>query len=433
MTRRRTTRRTALAGLGALGVMTTSGACSLLPDLGEEETPTSEPSTAGGGGTGTEEPSEEPGPSFQDWMALEDLEVVEIDTAAADAEFGTMRGQVEREDRYGTWWSPAFADDSSVFTAAPRRVDPAAAEALGADTAWLESFSSAALATNIVTLLDSPLLFAADNSRYQEIAPELLENLGYADAVDPAAFHAIFRDMPISGSPDPGTGVPEAFGLEPATYDPETFRTSLLAHSTEVDRVSAHFEGSRFVSSTIGTVPVEVDGREAPLVRTSTFAVGFDDADTQLMIAMGVNITVARPIEDPMVLPVLEPAEVPETWREHRMDRLTLRLPEEFGDLEDIEVTSAFGPEMGMNYVQHHRLGAQSPYLVPDGGFGARGEVPGADLTVLIAHAAGDDASTLRLDVHSAEDSYCVRLRHDSEQQLPLFAAQMLAGLRLDS
>lgn len=106
MSQRRTTRRTALAGLGALGLVTTASACSLLPGLGggDEEAETS-PSAEGdggasdGGGEPVEEPPAEPGTTFEGWASEEDLDLVELDTAAADAEFGTEKGSLEREDR----------------------------------------------------------------------------------------------------------------------------------------------------------------------------------------------------------------------------------------------------------------------------------------------------------------------------------------------
>lgn len=111
---RTTTRRTALTGLGALGVVTTAGACSLLPGGDEEPAAGTDPapSDAGSdGGGASSEPAPEPGTTFDDWAAVEDLRLVEIDTAAADERTRIEPGPLEREDRFGTWASPGFPDD----------------------------------------------------------------------------------------------------------------------------------------------------------------------------------------------------------------------------------------------------------------------------------------------------------------------------------
>ena len=126
-TARTTTRRTALTGLGALGVMTTAGACSLLP--GEDETPAggADPTTSDAvsdGGGATTEPAPEPGTTFGEWAAREDLRTVEIDLATADERTGLEPGELERKDRFGAWASPGFPEDSPVLAAEPLALDP---------------------------------------------------------------------------------------------------------------------------------------------------------------------------------------------------------------------------------------------------------------------------------------------------------------------
>ena len=83
MGQRRTTRRTALTGLGALGVMTTAGACSFLPGLGGEEEPagTGAPTTEDGASDGGGESSEEPRATFDVWVTEADLDLVALDTS----------------------------------------------------------------------------------------------------------------------------------------------------------------------------------------------------------------------------------------------------------------------------------------------------------------------------------------------------------------
>ncbi|MGN7211384.1 hypothetical protein [Brachybacterium paraconglomeratum] len=146
-TARTTTRRTALTGLGALGVMTTAGACSLLP--GEDETPAggADPTTSDAGSDGggaSSAPAPEPGTTFDDWAAREDLRTVELDLAAADERTG-----LEPE---------------------PLALDPEAAEALGGDTAARDALRGV-LVQAIIEIADSPLLLESDNSRFEEVVP----------------------------------------------------------------------------------------------------------------------------------------------------------------------------------------------------------------------------------------------------------------------
>ena len=135
MAQRRTTRRTALAGLGALGVMTTAGACSLLPGLGGEEEPDRHRRrrrTRAMRARTTQNPprsrTEEPGSTFDGWASEEDLDLVELDLAAADDEFGTAKGRWSAKTAMapgGRPGSPTIPPSSpwsrSASTSAPRR------------------------------------------------------------------------------------------------------------------------------------------------------------------------------------------------------------------------------------------------------------------------------------------------------------------------
>ncbi|PMC76669.1 hypothetical protein [Brachybacterium sp. UMB0905] len=426
-----TTRRTALAGLGTLGVVSAASACSLLPGLGGEKDP-----VPSGGGKDQPEPSDggeetTPADPFVDWATIADLESVEVDLVAADERYGTTTGTLERKDRFGSWTSLGFPEDSPMRTDTPRAVDPAALEV--DDEKTLNGFSSNALRTNAVVLLDTPLLFEADNGRYEEVAPAVLEPLGLADVVDPANFHQLFENSPVSASPDPEQGLPELFGIEPAPYDPEAVRMHVLSHGMVVDRNSPQFEGNRYISTVLGATPVTLDGEERILYRTSTFMAGIDDPGSMLYLGIGIGYTVGPVLEDPLVLPVLAASEVPSDWVEHTKDQLTMRLPADLGDPEDVEVTLHFGGKGASNFVMHHRIGATSPYPLSDGTHAVRGEVDGAELAVVAAQTMHDGSTGLWFTIHGPEDTYWLRITDLTEDEAATLAPQILGGLRLTS
>src|SRR5699024_3735684 len=202
----RARRRTALAGLGMAGVAGTAAACSLLPGGADEEpsddTGARDGDGASDGGDGAAEPTPEPGTTFEDWATADDLSPTEIDIAAADERTGLGPGQVEREDRFGTWFSPGFPEDSPVFTAEPLEMDPAAVEALGGKSEAHDALLSVLVAT-IVDIADTPLLLEADNTRSGEVAPVLLEALGLG-GFDPGISPRCSRRPRSAGRPCPG-------------------------------------------------------------------------------------------------------------------------------------------------------------------------------------------------------------------------------------
>src|SRR5699024_1401088 len=301
------TRRTALAGLGAMGLVAVAG-CSPRtggkpgdePSAAAEGTATSEASDAGG----QDPPAPEPGPDFTGWAAEEDLSVVALDLEAADREFGTQPGQLEREDRYGTWLSPGFAEDSPVFTAKPLRIDPKAEELFGG----LEATRGAAtgvLVQSILEILDTPLLLEADNSRSEEVSTALADALGIAEELRPT-FDELFAEVPVSGAFDPDQGLPESYGFEPREYDPDSHRMHLLQAGTAVELLEIpEFTGPLVLASAQGVLPISADDGRELLVRTVTFGLAIAAEGGSVLMVYTVNSAPALALEDPAALPVV--------------------------------------------------------------------------------------------------------------------------------
>ncbi|MGO1285945.1 MAG: hypothetical protein ACTHWF_08445 [Brachybacterium sp.] len=438
MAQRRTTRRTALAGLGALGVMTTAGACSLLPGLGGEEEPTGtaapqdESDASEDDAEPSEEPTEEPGSTFDGWASEEDLDLVELDLAAADEEFGTAKGQLEREDRYGTWWSPGFADDSPVFTMEPQRIDERAEEAFGGR----EEVSTAAttvLVQTIVQILDTPLLLEEDNSRSGEIAPALVEAFGL-EGVDVAVFDGLFAEMPVSGTHDHEDGLPEGYGFEPLEYPADGPRMSILDAATEVEHLEIDgLSGPLFLASVRGALPVRRDGEELPLVRDVTYGLALDEGNGTVLMVYRVNSAPSVHIEDPSSLPLVEGTEVPGDWTEHTVRGLKLALPPGMGDPDVTEVGLMFQGGDQRGSVIRTGLGTPSPYPLSATRYVARAEVPGADLAVFAIGMGLDSTYSVGVTLHREKEQFMVQLHDVSEEEAPLLAHRLLAGLGLAS
>lgn len=435
MTQRRTTRRTALAGLGALGVVTTAGACSLLPGIGEDETPTADPQATEEAGAETEEPSEEPaeqpGSTFDGWAREEDLELVELDLAAADEEFGTAKGQKEREDRYGTWWSPGFPEDSPIFTDEPRNIDPRAADLLGGREDMLAA-ASGVLVQTIVEILDTPLLLEEDNSRSDEVAPALIEGFGLNVAAEP--FDGLFAEVPVSGSPFPDEGLPERYEFEPAEYPADGPRMSILEAVTEIEHLEIEgLSGPLLLASVRGALPVRTEEGERPLVRNVTYGLAIDEAAGTVLMVYRVNSAPSVHIEDPSALPAVEGSEVPEDWTEHTLRGLTLSLPSAMGQPAVTEVGLMFQDSEQRGSVTRTGLGTPSPYPLSGSRHVARVEVPGADLAVAAVGMGLEGTYTVGVTLHREAEQYSVMLHDVPQEEAPILAHQLLAGLDLAS
>src|SRR5699024_9289318 len=71
-----------------------------------------------------------------------------------------------------------------------------------------------------------------------------------------------------------------------------------------------------------------------------------------------------------------------------------------------------------------------SPYLLGPVRHVARVEVDGADLVTAEVNAGGDAGLLLTMRVHLGEDQYHVQLTGLTEEDAPVIAHQVLAGLR---
>lgn len=436
---RTTTRRTALTGLGALGVVTTAGACSLLPGGDEEPAGGTDPapSDAGSdGGGASSEPAPEPGTTFDDWAAAEDLRLVEIDTAAADERTRIEPGPLEREDRFGTWASPGFPDDSPLLTAEPLEFDAEAAAALGGESEARSALRDVLLQT-VVEVADTPLLLEADNSRSGEIGPVLVKAFGL-EGFDPSAFDPLFEQVPISGAPTPEVGVPEMFDLEPAPYPEDGPRMSVLDTSSLLARVP---EGTTFpgagaalVAFVRGVVPIVREGEDGFLRREVAFYLGVEDGRMNALMTYVVATVPTLAISDAEELPLVEPTEVPEDWQEISFGRLTAAIPPTSGELEEVELGISSVDEDGTRKggITLFRLPVPSPYLLDAVLYAARAEIGGADLVTAAVSRGGEDGMVVAVRVHVGEEEYRVQVNGVSAEEAPVLAHQVLAGIRVE-
>ena len=411
-TARTTTRRTALTGLGALGVMTTAGACSLLP--GGDEAPVGEtdpaPDDAGSdGGGASSKPAPESGTTCDELAAREDLRTVELDLAAADERTG-----LEPE---------------------PLALDPEAAEALGGDTAARDALRGV-LVQAIIEIADSPLLLESDNSRFEEVAPPLMEALGL-DAFDPAAFAPMFEEVPLSGTPVPGEGLPEVYDFEPAPYPEGGPRMSVLETSSLLSRMPAgapfSAAGAAMIASVRGAVPIVREGEEAVLRREVSFLLGIEDGGMNALMSYVISTGPALAIADAEELPLIEPTEVPEDWQELTLGRLVAAVPSGLGQAEEVELSASVRDESGSTVaaITLFRLPVASPYQLGPVQHAARVEVDGADLVTAELTAGGEAGLILTVRVHVGEEEYHVQVNGLSEEEAPVIAHQVLAGLRV--
>ena len=433
-TARTTTRRTALTGLGALGVMTTAGACSLLP--GEDETPAggADPTTSDAGSDGggaTTEPAPEPGTTFDEWAAAEDLALVPLDLAAADREVGLVPGQLDREDRFGTWVSPGFAEDSPLLTDEPLSVDPTAEELFGGRDVTVGA-ATGVLVQTILEILDTPLLLEADNSRSGEVSAALVERLGVSEQLLPA-FDELFAEVPVSGMFSGGEGLPERYGFTPREYPSDGPRMHVLQSATAVEMLDLpEIRGPLVLASAQGALPIETDDGRDLLVRTVSFGLGLDAENGSALMVFSVNAAPTVHLEDPAALPVVEATEVPGDWQEHTLLDFVVSLPADFGEPAISEVGLDFRDGERRGSVMRCLLAAPSPYPLSGTRHVARAEVSGAELAVAAVGLGIDGTHTVGVMVHRGQETFSVQLHDVTEDEAPLLAHQVLAGLRLE-
>lgn len=427
------TRRTALTGLGAMGLAALAGCLPQEggepadePSAAAEETSAPEASDAGGEGS----PAPEPGTDFTGWAAEKDLSVVALDLEATDREFGTRAGRLEREDRYGTWLSPGFAEDSPVFTAQPLRIDPKAEELFGGQEATRGAVTGVLVQT-ILEILDTPLLLEADNSRSEEVSTALTEALGIADELRPT-FDELFAEVPVSGAFTPDQGLPESYGFEPREYDPDSHRMHLLQAGTAVELLElSELTGPLVLASAQGVLPITADDGRELLVRDVTFGLAIDAEGGSVLMVYTVNAAPALALEDPAALPVVAGTEVPADWQEHTVGRLGVALPPDLGEPAYSEVGFTFGQGERRCSIMRSLLAAQSPYPVTAARHVARAEVPGAELVVISAGMGMDQLLTLAVTVHLGKESVRVQLHDVTEEEGPVLAHQLIAGLQI--
>ena len=73
-----------------------------------------------------------------------------------------------------------------------------------------------------------------------------------------------------------------------------------------------------------------------------------------------------------------------------------------------------------------------SPYQLGPAQHAARAEVDGADLVTAELTAGGEAGLILTVRVHVGEEEYHVQLNGLSEEEAPVIAHQVLAGLRVE-
>lgn len=434
-----TTRRMALTGLGALGLTAAAAACST--DEGADEEPSAAPEedpaagASDGGGADDKNGADKtaapgPGSDFTGWAAEDDLALITLDLTAADREIGLLPGQLEREDRFGTWLSPGFAEDSPVFTDEPVAIDEAAEELFGGRDATLGAVTGV-LVQSILEILDTPLLLEADNSRSGEVSAALVEHLGLSEQLLPS-FDELFAEVPVSGAFSPGEGLPETYAFEPRKYPADGPRMHLLQAATAVELLDLpEIRGPLVLASAQGALPIDAeDGREL-LVRTATFGLGLDADGTSALMVYAVNAAPAVHLEDPQALPVVEGADAPGDWQEHTLRDLTLSLPSDLGEPEASEVGLVFQGGERRGSVLRHLLTAPIPYPLTAAQHVARAEVPGAELAVAAVGVGMDERLTVSVTLHRGEETYSIELHDVTDEEAPQLAHQLLAGLRL--
>ena len=79
-----------------------------------------------------------------------------------------------------------------------------------------------------------------------------------------------------------------------------------------------------------------------------------------------------------------------------------------------------------------YRLPVASPYQLGPAQHAARVEVGGADLVTAELTAGGEAGLILTVRVHVGEEEYHVQLNGLSEEEAPVVAHQVLAGLRVE-
>lgn len=385
-------------------------------------------SDGGGSADGTAAPA--PGSDVAGWAAEEDLALVPLDLKAADRGVGLLPGQLEREDRFGTWLSPGFAEDSPVLTDEPVAIDATAEELFGGHEATVGA-ATGVLVQSILEILDTPLLLEEDNSRSSEVSAALVERLGLSEAFLPT-FDDLFADVPVSGAFSPGEGLPETCGFEPREYPADGPRMHLLQAATAVELLELpELTGPLVLASSQGALPITAeDGRET-LVRTAIFGLGLDAETGSALMVYVVSAAPAVHLEDSAALPAVEGAEVTGDWQEHAVRDLTVSLPADLGEPAATEVGLVFRDGERRGSVMRHLLAVPSPYPLTSARHVARAEVPGAELAVAAVGPGMDGLITVSVTLHRGEETFSVQLHDVTDEEAPRLAHGLLAGLRL--
>jgi hypothetical protein len=206
----------------------------------------------------------------------------------------------------------------------------------------------------------------------------------------------------------------------------------LLQAHTEVELLELEeLTGPLILASVQGALPVTTADGERPIVRSATYGLGLaaDGGNVLMVHASGTAPSVH--LADPGALPLVEGTEVPGDWQEHALRDLTVSLPPELGDPQVTEVGLMFSDGERRGSLLRHLLAAPSPYPLSATRHVARAEVPGAELTVLAVGTGLDSTHTVSATIHRGNEHFSVQIHDLTEEESPVVAHQLLAGLRL--
>lgn len=432
------TRRSLLGG-GSLSTVGVLAACSALPGLpgggGTDQDDTSDGSgrsSDAGGSDGAEEGATSP-ITADDWTKPLDLDAVSFDIAAADKRYSPMVGERKREDRYGTWFVPVFPPDGELATTQP-------VVAQDASDAGREAAPAAlgVLASTIATILDSPLALEEDNARSGEVSPELVQDLAL-DGGDPHSWDQVFEDIPLNGTGIGEDGAPEFYGFEPTAYTEGHPRIHLLEHALHVEPArSGQVEGTLLTAAVRGVISVHSEQLgDTWLEREAQLCLGVGEGPDQgrILLACAVSAGVPVYVEDPAQIPAVElAAKTPEAWDTQELAGLSVRVPDELGQAQQIEHAWLWGSgtrDQRAATFTHILLPPPTPYSVPTADVVARFEVPGADLVLaLIDRDEESDTSRIIVRIHRGEESWRLQLFQQPNDTAAQIVHQLVAGIQ---
>src|SRR5699024_6787848 len=215
-------------------------------------------------------------------------------------------------------------------------------------------------------------------------------------------------------------------------YDPDSHRMHLLQAGTAVELLEIpEFTGPLVLASAQGVLPISADDGRELLVRTVTFGLAIAAEGGSVLMVYTVNSAPALALEDPAALPVVTGTEVPADWQEHTVGGVGVALPPDLGEPAYSEVGLTFRQGERRGSINRSLLTAQSPYPVTSARHVARAEVPGTELVVISAGMGMDQLITLAVMVHLGKESVSVQLHDVTEEEAPVLAHQLIAGLRI--